>query len=467
MSKVCVNFAKAVRPVGMMHGMNNGPFMHQGDFGPEYDEAGIPFVRFHETHSPTTKCIEVPFIFRDFDADENDEKNYFFGATDKVITEAVKHGITVMYRLGMGTESSSPRLFSVVPKDAKKWARICVNIIRHYNEGWANGFHYNIPYWEIWNEADLQQYWPGTVEQFNELYEEASLAIRAYDPNLKVGGYAAADLDRKNELYEAALPTFHANDSNLKADSAAAKLNSKNSFAGAFLQNVVDKNLPLDFLSWHFYRETLEGIHFRCDFAEAILKQYGLHGKVENINSEWHGIALRKRPTTEKGIWGGWDLSKSGQVCSAVCNVAAMILMQQHNVTKAAYYDAENRGALCGLWDVHMHKQKQFYGFKAFNYLYQAGTEYESVSDNFDLQAMAAADEKKGYLLLANYTEEADTVALELNNMPGADMQVYLLDETRSLETAVDSDSFGAAESVKREIKLPAMSVALIELQFR
>ena len=145
MNNVYANFARSVGPVGMMHGTNNGPFMHQGDFGPEYDEAGIPFVRFHETHSPTTKCVEVPHIFRDFDADENDEKNYFFAATDKVITEAVRHGITIMYRLGMGTESSRPRLWCDVPKDVRKWARICVNIIRHYNGGWANGFHYNIP----------------------------------------------------------------------------------------------------------------------------------------------------------------------------------------------------------------------------------------------------------------------------------------------------------------------------------
>jgi len=436
MSKVCVNFAKAVRPVGMMHGTNNGPYMHQGDFGPEYDEAGIPFVRFHETHSQTTKCIEIPFIFRDFDADENDEKNYFFGTTDKVITEAVKHGITVMYRLGMGTESSRPRLFSEIPPDPQKWARICVNIIRHYNEGWANGFHYAIPYWEIWNEADLQQYWPGTVEQFNVQYEEAALAIRAYDPNLKVGGCALADPDRTDGFVE------------------------------AFMDHVTQRNLPMDFFSWHFYREDIMEIEARCAVVDELLKKYGLYGSVENINSEWHGIALRKRSDRDPR-WGGWDLSKSEQVCSAVCNVAAMIIMQQHGVTKAAYYDAENRGALCGLWDVHMHKQKQFYGFKAFNYLYQAGTEYESSSDNFDLRAMAAADGKKGYLLLANYTDQADTVTLELNHMPGADMQVYLLDETHSLEDVVDSDSFGAAVCAKRELKLPAMSVALVELQFR
>ena len=439
MSKVYANFANPVRPVGMMHGMNNGPFMHQGDFGPEYDEAGIPFVRFHETQSPTTKCIEVPFIFRDFDADENDEKNYFFGATDKVITEAVKHGITVMYRLGMGTESTRPRLFSDIPPDPQKWARICVNIIRHYNEGWANGFHYNIPYWEIWNEADLEVYWPGTREQFFELYEAASLAIRAYDPSLKVGGCAIASPKRTD------------------------------GFPEDFLKYVAERNLPMDFYSWHFYSEDPAHIESVCVRVEEQLQEVGLYGKVENINSEWHAVALRKREGEKykKIVGGGWDLSKTGMTCSAVCCVASMIIMQRHDVTKAAYYDAENRGALCGLWDVHMHKQKQFYGFKAFNYLYQAGTEYESKSENYDIQAMAAADGKKGYLLLTNYTEEEKPVTLELTGMPGADMQVYLLDETHSLEDVVDSDSFGAADSVKREITMPAMSVVLVELLFQ
>ena len=29
-----------------------------------------------------------------------------------------------------------------------------MNVIKHYNSGWANGYHYNIKYWEIWNEPD-------------------------------------------------------------------------------------------------------------------------------------------------------------------------------------------------------------------------------------------------------------------------------------------------------------------------
>ena len=437
MRNISVNFAKPVRPVGMMHGMNNGPYMHQGDFGPEYDEAGIPFVRFHETHSKTTKCVEIPHIFRDWDADENDPNNYFFATTDKVIAEALKHGITIMYRLGMGTEATKPLLFCTMPPDPQKWARICVNIIRHYTDGWANGFYYDISYWEIWNEPDLPLYWEGDRERFFELYKAASLAIREFNPALKVGGPAIC---------------WPLRDDGWPED---------------FLKFVVDNNLPLDFYTWHFYTEDLEKIENVCARVDKQLKDAGLYGKIESINSEWHAISLKARCSRLSNIaGGGWDLSKSGKACSAVSNVAAMILMQHHNTTKAAYYDAENRGALCGLWGVHMHKQPQFYGFKAFNYLYQAGTEYESCSDTFETQVMAAADNKKGYLLMTNYTEEETQIALELCGMPGADMQMYLLDEDHTLDI-VDTDSFGAAACVKRNITLPKMSFALMELQFR
>ena len=62
------------------------------------------------------------------------------------------------------------------PKDFGKWARICEHIIRHYNEGWANGFHFGIVYWEIWNEPDNglpgeNQMWTGTDEEYFALYD--------------------------------------------------------------------------------------------------------------------------------------------------------------------------------------------------------------------------------------------------------------------------------------------------------
>ena len=55
----------------------------------------------------------------------------------------------VFYRLGSKIEHNRKKYGTLVPKDPHKWAVICEHIIRHYNEGWADGFHLNMQYWEI------------------------------------------------------------------------------------------------------------------------------------------------------------------------------------------------------------------------------------------------------------------------------------------------------------------------------
>ena len=59
-----------------------------------------------------------------------------------------------MYRLGTSIEHSLKHYYTAVPDDFDRWTDICLHIIRHYNEGWNNGFHLGIRYWEIWNEPD-------------------------------------------------------------------------------------------------------------------------------------------------------------------------------------------------------------------------------------------------------------------------------------------------------------------------
>ena len=90
----------------------------------------------------------------------------------------------------MSIEWGSKKYSSVVPPDLHKWAQICEHIVRHYNEGWNNGFHYGIEYWEIWNEPENPSMWQGTKEQFFELYRVAANHLKSTFPQLKVGGYA-------------------------------------------------------------------------------------------------------------------------------------------------------------------------------------------------------------------------------------------------------------------------------------
>ena len=108
------------------------------------------------------------------------------------------------YRLGVTIENNYQlHPYRVKPpKDFHKWAEICCHIVRHYNEGWANGFHYGIKYWEIWNEPESPAMWQGTDEEFFELYAIAAKELRRQFPHLKIGGYGISGFfvtTRKNQ----------------------------------------------------------------------------------------------------------------------------------------------------------------------------------------------------------------------------------------------------------------------------
>jgi len=112
-------------------------------------------------------------IFRDFSADPENPDSYDFAFTDKLLAEITEQGTEPFYRLGATIENSHRiKAYHIFPpKDNLKWAKICEGIIKHYNHGFANGFHYGIKYWEIWNEPDNERniednpMWKGTKEQ--------------------------------------------------------------------------------------------------------------------------------------------------------------------------------------------------------------------------------------------------------------------------------------------------------------
>ena len=107
------------------------------------------------------------------------------------------------------------------PADFDKFANVTKHIAMHYNQGWANGFHYNIRYWEFWNQPD-GLFWTSTPEQFYSLYAKTALALKSVDPALKVGGDAVAHADA-------------------------------GPYREGFIQYCAAHKLPLDFYSWHTY----------------------------------------------------------------------------------------------------------------------------------------------------------------------------------------------------------------------
>ena len=285
---VTVDVSKEVGAIKPMHAVNNGPNVapvrgdqKRGNFE-EYRAARIPFARTHDSIncvSGGAHTCDINAIFPNFDADENDPANYDFVFTDHYLDNIRRAGTEVFFRLGQTIEHGPKKYGVLPPKDFAKWARICEHVIRHYNEGWAWGVdkgwttqnivwsnQFNIVYWEIWNEPDLDpsdaepprhpRCWGGTVTNFFQLYETTAKHLKGKFPALKIGGPALCGNFR---------------------------------WAERFLAYCRDNAVPLDFFSWHTYAMEPKQIASNCRRARALMDKYGFE-KAESILNEWNYV---------------------------------------------------------------------------------------------------------------------------------------------------------------------------------
>jgi len=143
-------------PMKPVNGVNNGPFCLDGiyDFSPEFAAAAFADVRTHDPNYPCRNVCDINAVFPREDADPDDPASYDFTRTDHYLKTIRDAGCTVTYRLGYTIDHHPIKRYSHPPKDFHHWARVCLGIARHYNEGWADGFQNWVARWEIWNEPD-------------------------------------------------------------------------------------------------------------------------------------------------------------------------------------------------------------------------------------------------------------------------------------------------------------------------
>ena len=155
MARINVDFNIIAGEIKAMHATGQPPlkggFMKLDFSHMQYlKDANMPYSRLHDVGGPygANRYVDIPNIFRDFDADVNDPASYDFAFTDALIEGLYSYGIEPIYRLGVTIENQAHiKAYRIhPPKDYKKWAQICEHIVRHYNEGWADGFFWNINY---------------------------------------------------------------------------------------------------------------------------------------------------------------------------------------------------------------------------------------------------------------------------------------------------------------------------------
>ncbi len=419
MAKVSVRFGPGQGKIKPMHAVNNGPIdlkteQIRSNFE-AFRAARIPFVRNHDASFfiwyGGEHTVDVHAIFPDFTKNPYDADSYDFTLTDEYLKSIVDAGSSVFYRLGSKIEHWTKKYGTIVPSDFHKWAVVCEHIIRHYNEGWANGFHFGITYWEIWNEPDNEEeiaknnMWKGTKEQYYDLYAAAAKRLKeCFGDTIKVGGFANTGLYlgylEKEEKYKKPHEITHWEERAIY----------HTEFTRGFLRRIKRDNLPIDFFSHHSYMTVKRTEQIQA-YTEKLLAEEGFPDIEIHLN-EWNTDRTRETRGTTK----------------AAADVSAMMIaMQGTKMSVMCYYDARFGTSVYAGFFNPLTEQPfcTYYAFKAFGKLYALGGAVEPTGTGDGVYALAATDGKSKGGLIANISGEEKTVETDL----GSGYTAYRIDE--------------------------------------
>lgn len=405
MSRISVDFSKNIGKIKPYNAVNNGPVSRRDVSNIDTWRAlGIPFGRLHDTSYVDEWLVDVHRVFPDFDADENDPKNYIFAPTDAYLARMFTAGTVPYYRLGASIEHSHKK-GTHPPKDFEKWERICEHIIMHYTEGWADGFTYDIRYWEIWNEPDNYNptgnpCWQSTPEVFFEFFAAVLPPLQKRFPHLKIGGPAIATVNHDK-------------------------------WCDDFFAYIKARGLRPDFISYHRYGKTPEDFVEYVRRANAIFEKYG-YGDVETHINEWNYVRGWRDEAFAHSVESIKGLKGAAFAASVLCS------LHPEKLDMMMYYDGR-LSVWCGLYDTDLLKPlKTYHVFSAFKVLADLGTAVKSTVSDDHVYSLAATDGKSGAVLLTHFDEldgaEGRDVTLTLSALPeNARLEIYLLDEKNDL----------------------------------
>ena len=362
-ARVVVDPGSVLGPVKPVNGVGQPPMvgaLDDWELMPFLKEAGVPYSRLHDVGGWLGQglFVDIPNLFPDFDADENDPANYRFAYTDSLMKALAANGVEPFFRLGVTIENwiyypqPLPALRTQPPRDYAKWARVCEHVIRHYTEGWADGFRMKVEYWEIWNEPEGASMFGGPFEEYVRLYGVVASYLKGCFPHLKIGGYGSCG--------------FYGGVDSEFVETAAIAPNLKYyvECARKFLAAARGNGWPLDFFSFHSYSPPAEALR-QVRYADRLLDEYGFtRDRTARVFNEW-------LPDPSRAVL--------GTARQAAAIAAELIGLQNGPCDIACLYDARCReGIFSPLFNpLTIRPHKAYYALVAFNELRKRGTAVE------------------------------------------------------------------------------------------
>lgn len=415
METIAFDLSKKGKTFKILNATNGGPIYkrHAADQlrsnFEDYKAARIPYSRNHDSNACSIYggpfAHDITAIFPDFGADACAPSSYDFACTDESVLCCLEAGTKTFFRLGQTIEHQIKKHGTLPPEDFHKWAVICEHIIRHYNEGWANGFRLGMEYWEIWNEPDLdgddspnKRTWGGTKAQFFDLYEITAKHLKKLFPELKIGGPALAG-DMK--------------------------------WGEDFLREMNRRNVPVDFFSWHVYGTRPEKVIKKADEAKALLVKYG-YGNADSILNEWNYVK-------------GWEEEyvysiKAIHGIKGACFTAAVMCESQHsdNIDMLMYYDTRP-SLFNGAFDFYsLEKLKGYYPLYWYGMFYDMQYEIPASVQAENVYSVCGIDKSgKTLAMIVCYSDDdnAPEKTIKVDFGRKSEYDVFLLDKNSDGES--------------------------------
>ncbi|MBO1752116.1 beta-xylosidase [Actinotalea sp. BY-33] len=231
----------------------------QAHFREAVEVLGARYVRFHGVFH------DDMFVYRVEDGggfgppSQLPEPVYTFAYVDKVFDAILDAGARPFVELGFMPRALATQTETLFwwkahcspPQDMARWTELVRTTVEHWIERYGLEEVRRWPF-EVWNEPNLvPHFWTGTRTEYFELYEATARAIKAVDPELKVGGpstsvfvpddrYAGETQDKAAEAPTAAAPDPDA-------------LDWKPVWIHEFIEWCASRDVPVDFLTTHLY----------------------------------------------------------------------------------------------------------------------------------------------------------------------------------------------------------------------
>ncbi|MBN1818987.1 MAG: hypothetical protein JW828_16620 [Sedimentisphaerales bacterium] len=411
----CNDVCGKIRP---LHGVNNGPlnFGQIVDLSECYRQIRVPLVRLHDCEWPSPEVVDIHAVFPCLDGDPDDPASYRFSQTDDYIRAIVDTGAQIVYRLGESIETGRIKQHVHPPADYQKWTQVCLGIIRHYSEGWANGFRYDIRYWEIWNEPENRpNMWSGTDQDYYRLYAAAAKQIKSRFPALKVGGPSIGDPGK-----------------------LVANRLEPSPFLKGFLDFCRTNKVPLDFFSWHTYSDDPHVYLLKARALRKLLDEKGFHNTEMHLNewnflpdNDWTAISL-----AGQGIGRQKWFERIGGAEGAAFAAYVLMDLQDSPVDAANYYSGDIN--LFGMFNRYGVPRKNFYAMKAISMLLETPHRVHS-AEGVPGQWIACAGmnpEKTRLSVLISWFRSAEQeIELRVKHLPcdRSSWELFILDAENDL----------------------------------